>query len=256
MEIHKPKAAHSLREFLTEIGTIICGILIALCLEQGIEWVHWQDKLSKAEEDLREEIRSSLYRAADRIALEPCLVARIRELDQKLQSSGASWKGSPDPENEARTRNAALNPQGHSELALPPVYYGPYRLWITSIWDTAKSNDVFARLPREKQAVYSHAYRDIELIRELNTKEFDLAPAIQPLAYDTDLAPESRNGFLIVLAQLDNLNNAMAGVSNQLIGITDESLHLRMKKDVWDKAIVKMRVERGNCVRTDSLPTE
>jgi hypothetical protein len=115
---------------------------------------------------------------------------------------------------------------------------------------------VIARLPREKQAAYSQAYRNIELIREFNTQEFDLAPAIQPLAYNTGLTPASRNGFQIVLAQLDNLNNAMAGVSNQLIDVTDKRLHLRMKKDVWDKAIAQMRVKDGNCVRTDSLPTE
>lgn len=30
MDIHKPKAAHSFREFLIEIGTIVIGILIAL----------------------------------------------------------------------------------------------------------------------------------------------------------------------------------------------------------------------------------
>jgi hypothetical protein len=35
MDIHSPKAAHSIREFLIEIGTIICGILIALGLERG-----------------------------------------------------------------------------------------------------------------------------------------------------------------------------------------------------------------------------
>ena len=40
MDIHKPKAAHSWREFLIEIGTIICGILIALALEQAVESVH------------------------------------------------------------------------------------------------------------------------------------------------------------------------------------------------------------------------
>jgi hypothetical protein len=37
MEIHKPKAAHNVREFLIEIGTIVCGILIALGLEQAVE---------------------------------------------------------------------------------------------------------------------------------------------------------------------------------------------------------------------------
>ena len=29
MDIHKPKAAHSIREFLIEIGAIICGIIRA-----------------------------------------------------------------------------------------------------------------------------------------------------------------------------------------------------------------------------------
>ena len=37
MEIHKPKAAHSWREFLVEIGTIVIGILIALGLEQEMQ---------------------------------------------------------------------------------------------------------------------------------------------------------------------------------------------------------------------------
>lgn len=36
MDIHKPKAAHSWREFLTEIGAIVCGILIAIRLERRV----------------------------------------------------------------------------------------------------------------------------------------------------------------------------------------------------------------------------
>lgn len=44
MEIHKPKAAHSWREFLVEIGTIVCGILIALGLEQVVETVQHASK--------------------------------------------------------------------------------------------------------------------------------------------------------------------------------------------------------------------
>ena len=40
MEIYKPKAAGSLREFLIEIGTSTCGILMAIGLEQGLEQIH------------------------------------------------------------------------------------------------------------------------------------------------------------------------------------------------------------------------
>jgi len=40
MEFHKPKPVHSWREFLTEVGTIVLGILIALSLEQMVETWH------------------------------------------------------------------------------------------------------------------------------------------------------------------------------------------------------------------------
>ena len=48
MEIHKPHAAKSWREFLIEIGTIVLGILIALSLEQTIEAIRQHDKEQKA----------------------------------------------------------------------------------------------------------------------------------------------------------------------------------------------------------------
>ena len=56
MDIHKPKAAHSWREFLIEIGTIICGILIALGLEQVVESVHRGSEVREAREALHKEL--------------------------------------------------------------------------------------------------------------------------------------------------------------------------------------------------------
>jgi hypothetical protein len=35
MHIHKPKPLHGIREFLSEIGVIVVGVLIALGLEQA-----------------------------------------------------------------------------------------------------------------------------------------------------------------------------------------------------------------------------
>jgi hypothetical protein len=40
MHVHKPKPVHGWRELALEIGTIICGIVIALGLEQVIEARH------------------------------------------------------------------------------------------------------------------------------------------------------------------------------------------------------------------------
>ena len=37
MDIHKPKPVHNLREFLSEIGVIVCGIVIALGSEVNVQ---------------------------------------------------------------------------------------------------------------------------------------------------------------------------------------------------------------------------
>jgi hypothetical protein len=84
MEIHKPKPTHSLREFLTEIGTIICGILIALGLEQGLEWAHWRHQVEQADKAVSEEVRYNLVQEYERIALRVCLSNRIGELRDRL----------------------------------------------------------------------------------------------------------------------------------------------------------------------------
>ena len=50
MDIHKPKAAHSLREFLIEIGTIVVGVLIALAAEQTVQTMHERRAATEARE--------------------------------------------------------------------------------------------------------------------------------------------------------------------------------------------------------------
>jgi hypothetical protein len=73
VDIHKPKAAHNWREFVIEIATIICGILIALTLEQGIEWLHWNHALADAREGLVQDARESVRRAGLRDSQSVCL---------------------------------------------------------------------------------------------------------------------------------------------------------------------------------------
>jgi hypothetical protein len=102
MDIHKPKAAHSIREFLIEIGTIICGILIALGLEQGVEWLHTQHLREEARDAIRGELREDLYQLRRRGEVQACVDARLGELETLLLSTqmGAKlprplWVGRP-----------------------------------------------------------------------------------------------------------------------------------------------------------------
>lgn len=77
MDIHKPKPAHTMREFLVEIGTIICGILIALTLEQVVEGFHRNAEMREAREALQEEMRDNVSTLAFGIEEDKCLLPKL-----------------------------------------------------------------------------------------------------------------------------------------------------------------------------------
>ena len=77
MDIHRPKAAHSVREFLIEIGTIICGILIAVGLEQVVEAGHRSAEVREAREALREEVKDNVSILAFGIEEDKCLLSKV-----------------------------------------------------------------------------------------------------------------------------------------------------------------------------------
>ncbi len=45
MEIHKPHAAKTWKEFFIELGTIVIGILIAIALEQTVDYFRHVNQL-------------------------------------------------------------------------------------------------------------------------------------------------------------------------------------------------------------------
>jgi hypothetical protein len=113
MEIHKPKAAHSWREFLIEIGTIICGILIALGLEQAVEAGRTSAEVREAREALREEVKDNVSALAFGVEEDKCLLP-------KFEAFGAWAKGGSKP----------------PELTTILAEYG------SSTWDTVKMSAV------------------------------------------------------------------------------------------------------------------
>ena len=90
MEIHKPKAAHNWREFAVEIGTIVCGILIALGLEQAVEAWHWHEVLGDEREALGDEIGHLRASMSARLELEPCYVNRLADVKEVIRRHDSS----------------------------------------------------------------------------------------------------------------------------------------------------------------------
>jgi hypothetical protein len=136
MEIHKPKAAHSWREFLIEIGTIVCGILIALGLEQVVERLHWGHEVEVEREALRDEARQNVSAVAYRAVEDRCITVRLAELEDTLrrQAHGQPFKPS-------------------RPLERPPI-------WVSSTgsWDIAISGQALAHMPHKEKLAFSDAF--------------------------------------------------------------------------------------------------
>ena len=87
MEIHKPHAAKTWKEFFVELGTIVLGILIALSLEQAVEAIHERQLAREAEAAIHEEMAENASRLAYRLGNQGCIEKRLDDISALL----AGW---------------------------------------------------------------------------------------------------------------------------------------------------------------------
>ena len=126
MEIHKPRAAHSWREFLIEIGTIVCGILIALALEQGLEALHEAHVTDQSRRDVTAEAAVNLSLMNVRTEEASCIARRLGEIDDVLTRAGEHnrwsktiWVGRPSDSPLFVERWRSVTSSGRTSL-FPP----------------------------------------------------------------------------------------------------------------------------------------
>lgn len=136
MHIHRPTAPRGLREFLSEIGVIVLGILIALGGEQLVEWGRARHELTDARRALRAELALDAAHLRAMEAENACADARLRLLE-----GWAEGKASFDTRDLASMRNRPL-------------------LWTlpTTAWDVTKSAAVAAHMPLEERLAYAAVY--------------------------------------------------------------------------------------------------
>ena len=137
MDIRKPKPIHNMREFLKEVGIIVLSIVIAISLEQTVEFFHWKNEVKIARQAIAAEIavnNASFY--ARRIAFAPCMDRQIREAQAMIADIEAKRKPRPftsfhltsgslisDSEWQADRASQVLTHFSRSELALLSRYY-------------------------------------------------------------------------------------------------------------------------------------
>ena len=136
LDLHKPHAAKTWREFFIELGTIVTGILIALALEQAVE--AWRDHrhVVDARANIRAEISAHLGLLVRRSQTEACISRRLDEVAGLIAQASA---GKP---------------------AQGPIWIGHPAIWqlADGRYQSAVQSGSVSLMPSDEQAGYSNLY--------------------------------------------------------------------------------------------------
>jgi len=202
MEIHKPKPVHSWREFLTEIGTITLGVLIALAAEQAVEWLHWQDKTAYATEQIRFELATDMNYFVERVIVEDCIQRRLDDLEQKLLSSGEKW--------------TPVAPASTIGIQAGDVVAQPSRNWSAIAWTAAVADTSVSHFSRDRLTLYARLYGQIDAMRRLNEFESENVVRLNLLSKPVILSSDKKNDLIGIIEAERTINHRMARSAAQV----------------------------------------
>lgn len=156
MEVHPPEhGIHSWRDFIVHMGTITLGLLIAIGLEQSVEWVHHRHQVAAIRHDLEIERRMNALRfsieAKDWRRFTPLLQNNLRAV---------AW---------LRTHPGA------------PASECPCRMtWFVlsfsikdAAWETARQSPALEYMPRSEVQGLSSFYSRLKLIQVETDARFE-----------------------------------------------------------------------------------
>ena len=211
MDIHKPKAAHSWREFLIEIGTIICGILIALGLEQGVEWLHWREKVEAAEVRLNKELGRAYAYAFERTSIGGCLDRRLSLLKNKVLEGSLHW--------------TPLPPMTHPTMG-QRAYVIPSRPYRDAVWKSALADGTAAHMEAGVVNNYSNEYTQIAVLSDYTSAEYTDMGLLNVLNNHIEILPSDRFGLVSRLEQMQVRNAFVLLVAHQIMMRTKTIAHV------------------------------
>jgi hypothetical protein len=146
IDIHPPHhGSLTRRDFFVHLFTVVLGILIAIGLEQAVEYLHHAQERAALIENFRQECADNL---------------KIFDLDLAVTRNNIAWERS----SLAALRNA--KPQGgYVTVTLPPAPKSGMHAPSRSVWSVAKSSGKVELLPENLAEVFDrvdneagHAY--------------------------------------------------------------------------------------------------
>jgi predicted transcriptional regulator len=231
VDIHKPHAAKTWKEFFIELGTIVTGILIAISLEQTVEAIHWRHKVDDAAQAMRLELRDADGpQAYTRVALQACL---DRQLDGLATAIAAG---------RSRTEIGAL----------ATAYRPPYRTWDTEAWKATLASDVGSHVDAEEMINWSKPYRILPQLEGLNAQEHTDRIALQPAGrLDAQLTQAEADAMLMAVQRLRADNHDMSRFSRYIL-FSGEKFGASMTGEQQSQLLAQLRAHYQDCVTVPS----
>jgi len=145
LDVHPaPHAASTWRDFFIHIATIVIGLLIAVSLEQSVEYFHHRRLVAETREALQEEKQANIRRFHDNIDDHVMMMAYLH--------------------NNLRIFEYLRDHPGTPQDKLPGVLY-----WsifaaepIVAAWSTAEHTDVLSLMPREEVSNITVTYSTLD----------------------------------------------------------------------------------------------
>jgi len=226
MHIHKPKAAHGLREFLGEISVIVVGILIALTAEQVAEQWHWSERVHEVHGQLLSETSANASSALVWLAVSPCLDHQLAAADQE------AW--------EAR-RLGVLQPAAQR-------FSSPLVVFTSDSWLNARSLQVSDHLKSEEVTDFTGVYFFPAEMKDDVTSLHEMAAGLEPLTRPLEhVTPAEADEFITKIGRAKELQSRMELGALLLIRMADR-VHAPSPLAYAQSQLAEYRSIYGACV--------
>jgi hypothetical protein len=155
LDVHPPhEAVHTWKDFFIHIATIVCGLLIAVGLEQTVEYFHHRHEIRETREALRLERDENRSRMAEYVVNFRWESAVLKN-DMLVLTTLQQHPGTPNDN-------------------LPGVLIWSMRRaqFAHAAWDTAQQSGVLPLMPHEEVTADQTLYHALEDISNTNEQEW------------------------------------------------------------------------------------
>ena len=198
LDVHPPhEPVHGWRDFLLHILTITIGLLIALGLEAGLEWIHHRHVVAEARENIRREIEDNRKLiAADR-----------QSINADIQRMGADM---------VALRALRDNPNAKVAVTLNWTWSG----LSSSAWTSARDTGALTLMTYSKVQGFADVYTQQQLVNDAGTLLFQTqSKALVPMSIEENFKnaqpsqiDEALHRCAEVIVQLHLLNDLLDGL--------------------------------------------